>query len=503
MTAVAAPPLVMPRYRSKVMYPASRGAEVIKFGHTHLRNTKGPQTGTPLRYLQWEQYVIQELYELAEWEGGNLKHRYRRGLVGVGRQNGKSIVGAGLALEGLFAGPAGSEIYSAAGDRQQGRIVFGEARRQVEQNERLAKFAKVYRDAIEIPSTGNVYRVLSADSKLQQGLSPQLVIFDEVHVQPNEELWDALAFGMAARPNALMLGITTAGDHEDTLCGRLYEYGKRVASGEEDDPSFFFQWWEPHHDRADIWDREAWHQANPALSEGVLLEEDLEIAAKQSRPASFRRYRLNQWVAHGGSRWMDMEAWDECEDDELEMDSGESIVLAFDGSVDNDSTVLTALRLKSKVPTVVGVWAWERQPEDGDDWQVDRVEVNSVVEGLFNEYKVVAMGCDPAYWRSEIQEWQSRYGRKVMEWPVTNARMGPAVTETYKRVKDGELAHNGNPLLRRHVHNAVEKPVSGGHVTIRKQSPKSTFKIDGAVTLCIGVDLWNRYRSRNRGMRSM
>jgi phage terminase large subunit-like protein len=462
-----------------------------------MQTLKGPWAGRPLRFLEWEKLVIQELFE-----GDEAGNRYRQGLVGVGRQNGKSIIGSGLAVEALFRGPVGSEIYSAAGDRQQARVVFGEAKRQIASTPRLAAQAKVYRDAIEIPSTGSVYRVLSSDAKLQQGLSPYFVVFDEVHVQRDDELWNAMAFGMAARPGSVLLGITTAGDHEDSLCGRLYEYGRLIASGEVDDPSFFFMWWEPAEENVDIFDRDGWRQANPALLEGVLNEEELEQSARRSSPAAFRRYRLNQWVSHGGDRWMDMQAWDECVDEDLTLKTGDPIVLAFDGSVDEDATALAAFRLDKDVPRLAKLWVWERQPTDPDTWQVDRLDVDAVVRECFAEYRVKAMGCDPAYWRSEIQEWQVQFGRKVLEWPVTNARMGPACTEVYKRVKDGDFAHNGDPTLRRHVRNAITKPTPGGHVTIRKQTPKSEHKIDAAVTVCIGVDLWTRYATGSRVLRT-
>ena len=493
MTIEAPPRLVLPKYRSRAVHPWSRGPSVVAWCESNMRVLKGPMAGQPLRVLRWEDLVIRRLYEATDAAGS---HRHRTGFVGVGRQNGKSLMTSGLALEALYRGPIGSEVYSAAGDRAQAGIVFKEAKKQIAQNPDLAKLANVYRDAIEIPTTGNVYRVLSADAGLQQGLSPYFVVFDEVHVQKNDDLWDALEFGMAARPGAMILGITTAGSHEDTPCGRLYEYGLSVASGEVDDPSFFFMWWEPADPGCDLFDREAWLQANPALAEGVLSEDELATKAGRSRAASFRRFRLNQWVSHGGDRWMDMEAWDECAVDAPRVKRRAPVVVSFDGSVDDDATALSVFRADTKDPTLVRTWVWERQPEDGDEWRVPRDEVHAAVEEIFDTYRVLGMGCDPAYWRSEIQDWQDRYGRKVLEWPVTDARMGPACTEVYKRVKEGTFGHVPDPTVRRHVRNATTKDVRGGHVTIRKSSPKSEHKIDAAVTVCIGVDLWTRYATK-------
>ncbi len=43
------------------------------------------------------------------------------------------------------------------------------------------------------------------------------VIFDEVHVQPNRDLWDAMVLGMGTRRKPMIIGITTAGFDKTTL----------------------------------------------------------------------------------------------------------------------------------------------------------------------------------------------------------------------------------------------------------------------------------------------
>jgi len=137
--------------------------------------------------------------------------RDRRSLVGLSRKNGKSLLGSLCALYQLIEGEPGAEVYSAAGDRQQARVVFNEAKWQITQSPALSGVCKVYRDVIEVPSTGAIYRVLSSDAKLQQGLNPSCVVFDELHVQRDSELWDALTLGSGARKDPMIVAITTAG----------------------------------------------------------------------------------------------------------------------------------------------------------------------------------------------------------------------------------------------------------------------------------------------------
>jgi phage terminase large subunit-like protein len=166
------------------------------------------------------------------------------------RKNGKSALSSGVALYGLLFGPQGGEVYSCAAEKDQAKIVFNMAKRMVELEPDLADAITCYRDVLEVKSTGSIYRALSAEAYSKEGLNPSLVIFDEVHAQPNSELWDVMALASGARVDPLLLGITTAGVMTDSsggesLCYGFYRHGQDVVQGLTDDPSFCFVWWEP------------------------------------------------------------------------------------------------------------------------------------------------------------------------------------------------------------------------------------------------------------------
>src|SRR5207244_720568 len=96
---------------------------------------------------------------------------------------------------------------------------------------------KVYRDAIEYPATGSVYRVLSAEAFTKEGLNPSRVIFDELHAQPNWELWNVMNQGSDTRGQPLILAISTFGVRTDStgadsVCYTQYQYVKKIMSGE-------------------------------------------------------------------------------------------------------------------------------------------------------------------------------------------------------------------------------------------------------------------------------
>jgi phage terminase large subunit-like protein len=87
---------------------------------------------------------------------------------------------SGIALWGLFMGENGGEVYSCAADKDQARIVFGDAKKMIEAEPDLFNQVKLYRDAIEVPATGSIYRALSSEAFTKEGLSPSLVIYDEL-----------------------------------------------------------------------------------------------------------------------------------------------------------------------------------------------------------------------------------------------------------------------------------------------------------------------------------
>jgi phage terminase large subunit-like protein len=454
----------------------TRGADVTDFAATLLKASRGFRAGEPLEFTSWQSWLMDRLLEV-DPETDLL--RYRRAVIGLPRKNGKSLLGTALALEHLVHGPQGGQIYSAASDRQQAKIVFGEARQQVLDNPALSRIVKVYRDALELPSKGSVYRALSADAMRAHGLAPSLVVADELHAWPSsisntrgDELWEALTQGSADRPESLVVGITTAGGNTDTLLGRLYEHGKRVAAGEIDDPQFGFWWWEAGQD-ADPTDPASWTTANPNLAEGLLDQGDFEAAiasAGSAGFAGFQRYRLNQWVRLAGEDFISPHHWSEALR-QTTIKPGAKICAGFDGSVSGDATGLVAIDVETGTLKVLNVW--EPDPQD-PEWTVDRADVNASIERMFAEYDVQLFWCDPSFYEPDVLEWSKRWRRKVERIPPTNHRIAPMAQQFLADLVAKEIGHDGDPRLQRHVLNAVATE-SG---SFRKEKRGSPRKVD-------------------------
>jgi len=435
--------------------------------------SKGVRAGQPLLLTSWQVALLDALYERRP--DGLL--RYRRSLIGLARKNGKSLLGTVVALVGLIEGEPGAEVYSAAGDRQQARVVFNEAKWQISQSPALSGVCKVYRDVVEVPSTGAIYRVLSSDAKLQQGLNPSTVVFDELHVQPNDDLWNALTLGSGARKDPNIVAITTAGFDLDTVCGRLYNYGKEIVAGTKQDDRFGFFWWEAPAD-CQIHDRDAWASANPNLAEGLLDMEDMEVSMLQTAEVAFRRYRLCQWVRTDGESWLPKGAWELCRSED-QLDPNIPVFVGIDMALKHDSIAVVVAQLQESGRLVTRAKIWH---PDGGIMDVAAVEQH--IRELGREFTVQEFAYDPAFFQRSAEA-MSDEGFTMVEFSQSTARMVPACGTLYEYIVNGRLAHNGDPVFTDQVLSAAQRSTDMGW---RLSKGKSKRKIDAAIALAMAVD---------------
>ena len=71
-----------------------------------VKDSVGGRAGEPLLLRPWQQKLVGSLF--ARRADKRLRHRVA--LVGLPRKGGKSALGSGIALYGLFMGPRGGEV---------------------------------------------------------------------------------------------------------------------------------------------------------------------------------------------------------------------------------------------------------------------------------------------------------------------------------------------------------------------------------------------------------
>lgn len=274
---------------------ADRAVNFIEKFCTHV---KGELAGKAFILEKWQKDdIVRPLFGWKDKDTGLRK--YRTCYVEIPRKNGKSNLAAALALYLMFAdGEPGAEIISAAGDRGQANIVYHIAQEMIKNNKHLRSKAKVLRNTIEYKSSW--YKSISAEAYTKHGLNCHGIIFDELHTQPNRELWDVLTTSVGARRQPLIISLTTAGHDRASICYEMHEYSEGVLNGSIEDDSFLPVLYKAEPD--DDWtDPETWKKANPGYgsicNEAYFMDAVKKAKSNPSMINSFLRLHLNIWTS--------------------------------------------------------------------------------------------------------------------------------------------------------------------------------------------------------------
>ena len=115
------------------------------------------------------------------------------------------------AVAELMLGRPGSQLFCAAADEDQARLLFDDVTAKFARNPVLAGSVKVTGRDIVVRATGSRLRVLASDAPSAYGLRPDWIAVDELAEWRKRELWDSLWSATGKRPRCRMLVISTAG----------------------------------------------------------------------------------------------------------------------------------------------------------------------------------------------------------------------------------------------------------------------------------------------------
>lgn len=492
----------------------TRTAERAVLFIENLKHCKGEWAGKNFNMMPWQQDIIEKLFGTLNPDG---TRQYRTCYIELPRKNGKSTLAAGVALYLLFADDEiGAQVYSAANERGQAALVFNDAAAMVRQAPALLKRSKIVdsQKRIVYYSQNSFYSAISAEAYSKFGYDSHGVIYDELHAAPNRELWDVLVTSFGARRQPLLLCITTAGYDRNSICWEQHDYACKVRDGIIDDPTFLPVIYAASDD-ADWQDEEVWFDCNPALGVFRNLEEMRTLAKKaRETPAlemTFRRLYLNQWTS-SVERWMPMDKWDECDGKvDLWALKGKPCYAGLDLSATTD---LTALALVFPVGDSFDVMMHFWIPRDTmiEKERKDRVPYSlwtkqgyiTATEGNVIDYKFVQHTLEEYREIFDIKEIAfDRWGATKLSQDLTDAgftmvpfgqgfaSMAAPTKELMNLVLSRKLRHGGNPVLRWNADNLVVNQDPAGN--LKPDKAKSTQRIDGMVSLIMGIDRATRH----------
>ena len=225
--------------------------KIIKIIETTIKHREGrdPITnkaflGTPFRLQPWQKFVIYNLLGIYDKKTGHRK--YREAWIEIPRKSGKTPFVAALAWAlSILQYRAGSTVYIAAASLKQAMESFKFLAWNIE-NMGERKFFRVRDNAMEhsiFRDFGDGFisiNALACSPQLTDSFKAPIVIIDEVHALKSGDLYDRLSEAtLAYGTSGLTVGITTAGDNQNSFCYRKQEMCVKVVEGTIKDDSLF------------------------------------------------------------------------------------------------------------------------------------------------------------------------------------------------------------------------------------------------------------------------
>lgn len=199
----------------------------------------------------------------------------------------------------------------------------------------------------------------------------------------------------------------------------------------------------------------------------------------QKTPAEFSRQHDNKWIT-SENKFVPDEWWEACKIEALPAGWEKRwMVMALDAAVSNDSfAVVVVFRIDDKtyIP-ICRVW---EPPKNGE---IDFDDVENHIMQMVKQYRITTIVYDP-YQLHDMATRIKKRGVRIEKFDQGQPRL-LADKAFYDRVRDGRIAHIGDPTLTQHIKNSNAK-TEGDKMRIVKREEK--LKIDAGVAASMAVE---------------
>jgi phage terminase large subunit-like protein len=500
---------------SPIADPLGHGERAVTF-LKRLRHPNSDAPGSAFQLAPWQERIVRRIYAPRHPDGRRIVQNV---FLLVPRGNRKTSLAAALALLhtiGPERVPAGQVLFAAA-DREQAGIGFREAANILRMDKRLIAAVRIY-DAYNAPkqivfNAENVsLRTLSSDGGAAHGLTPTFTLIDEIHIWKGRDLWEALRSGAAKVDNSLTVIATTAGRGAETLASEQFDYARRVAIGEIDNPAYLPILFAAQPD--DDWqDETIWHKANPGLAHGFPSLAGLRGLAKEAEnkpndKAAFLQFNLNVWQANSRDPLFNMATYD-ARAFVVDLADLEDLPcwIGVDMSISGDLTAVVAAWRHDDDQITIQPWLFVpgddlrgRADRDGlpyETWRdegliticpgpiIDHGMIEDQIKELCATHDVQEIAFDPHLARATMQRLYDD-GLPTVEFRQTPLNMGVAAGDLERTVNGELIRHSGHAALRQHFDSVVaSRNATSG--LIRMHKARKYDRIDGAIAAAMAV----------------
>ena len=526
---------------------AEKSAELANFAKGFLQLltfTTGAFSGKPFTLQQWQESALTDFYGTVDRDEVGPYRHYQYLYLEIPKKNGKTELAAGLGLYHLIAdNEQNPQVYICAADKDNASICFNAMVSMVEAASFLKKRVKIVpsRREIRLKNADGLIKVLSAEAYSKHGYNISCVIFDELHAQPNRDLWDIMTFGSgSARRQPAWIVLTTAGDDPDrtSIGWEIHEQCRKILAarngtgnpaddnpiwlpimyGMPDDPEEI--------EKIDIYDENVWLRCNPSIGVTVPLrvirQEAQDAKRSEQKERLFRWLRLNQWIATKSVGWLPLTLYDKTQWHKPDLEEtlkGNALRLAmrqslrgkrcFGGLDLSTTTDLSAFVLEfppqpGLAKWVTLFWAWRprdtvEEAEKRDhvpylDWErakylslcdgdmVDFSQIEDTIIEASHTYRLEILGVDP--YLSRMMSGRLQKNRvNVVEIRQGMGDLSPAMKDLETKLRSGIMLHEHNTCARWCFGNVRCR--TDGNENIKPMKNLSTGRIDITVAWII------------------
>jgi phage terminase large subunit-like protein len=497
--------------KKKYQYDAKAAEKKIKFIEKHCRHVEGDLYGQPLILPEvYKDEILRPIFGLYKQNG---KRLIRTVHLQKPRKNAKSTLGAAIELILQYTdGENSAQIYNCAGNDEQAGLLFDMTRKMVELDPTLSEASEVFRSSITYPKRKSFIKKITSKSGTKHGQNAHGILYDEIHVAPNRDLYDTLKTSQGQRSNPMFISITTPGHDKTSIAYNLYEYSKKILNGIIEDDTFWCVVYESEPED-DIYAEETWRKANPLYDYSENLRDYIKTEANKasndtSYENTFRRLHLGQWTS-SETKWIKSEMWRGLEGKISSKEfSGDYTWMGLDLSATSDLTSLCRIYYDGDV--IIPFWdLWIPEAAAIDYERKFNIPYSkwakegwiSIIEGNTIDFRMVEEQVVKHAEENSIKmigydEWNSRdLATRLQEThglPLIINHQGYRLSGALKKIKElilsGKIIHNGNPVVMWAFDNILVK--ENDELNIKIVKPKGEKKIDPWISFAMAINEW-------------
>lgn len=524
-------------------FDQKKANDAIEWIEHHCFHTEGPVAPKPLTLELWEKAFISCLYGIVDEHG---QRQFREVLLVIGRKNGKSKIASSIGDYEFRRGGYGSRVFCIAPKLEQADLVYNDIWQMVQldpeyksEKERLSirdEHNKKILDDSDLPRhrmsdlaiTGqnSTVKKIAFSAKKSDGFNPSLCICDEIASWEGDaglKQYEVMKSGMGARPEAILLSVTTSGYVNDSIYDELVKRSTRFLLGDSKEKKllpFLYMI-----DDVGKWnDINELRKANPNLGRSIPIDymiEEIAIAeGSLSRKSEFicKYCNLKQ---NSSLAWIGADVIEKATGEPLDLESFRGCYCV--GGVDlSRTTDLTAAVIVIQRDDELYVFArfWLPSERIEEATAVDGVPYNIYIQrGLLSpsgsniiDYNDVFAWFKELIEKYEIYPLQVGYDRYSATYLVNQMseygfhmddvfqgyNLHPVIQEVEGYLKDGRIHIGDNDLLKIHFFNsALKVSTEKGRSKLVKIKP--TSHIDGMAALLDAMTVRQKFFSEIGG----